>query len=123
MNLRKLIWLFIALLAFGLGTAGIFLPILPTVPLYLLTVFCFANSSEKMHTWFLGTKLYKRYVEPYRKAGGLTRKAKIWLIICVSVQIAIAAFLVRGSLAGEIILAVLYLGFIVSMLFVVKTVP
>ena len=76
-----------------------------------------------MHTWFLGTKLYKRYVEPYRKAGGLTRKAKIWLIICVSVQIAIAAFLVRGSLAGEIILAVLYLGFIVSMLFVVKTVP
>ena len=34
----------------ALGTIGIALPILPTVPFYLLTAFCFANSSERLHT-------------------------------------------------------------------------
>ena len=30
-----------------------------TVPFYLLTAFCFANSSERLHTWFTHTTVYK----------------------------------------------------------------
>lgn len=39
----------------GLGTVGVVLPILPTVPFYMATVFCFAKSSRKLHDWFMGT--------------------------------------------------------------------
>lgn len=122
MKLRKIISLMIAFIAFGLGTLGIFLPILPTVPLYLLAACCFANSSERLHTWFVNTGLYKRHLLPYLKAGGITRKAKIILILGVSMQIGVAAYLVRKSLLGLIILGALYLGFLISMLFIVKTV-
>lgn len=123
MKLRKILWLTAAFISFGLGTLGTFLPILPTVPLYLLAAFCFANSSERLHNWFVNTGLYKRHLLPYLQAGGLTRKVKIILILGVSFQIGVAAFLVRKSLIGLVILGVLYLGFLISMLFIVKTVP
>lgn len=59
MTLKRLIFLILGCLCLRLGCVGIVLPILPTVPFFLATVFCFANSSEKLHNWFQGTKLYK----------------------------------------------------------------
>ena len=60
----------------GAGTIGIALPILPTVPFYLLTAFCFANSSERLHTWFTHTTVYKKYIGSYFRRRGMTRKAR-----------------------------------------------
>lgn len=122
MKLRKPIFIVCGLITLGLGTLGIFLPLLPTVPLYLLTLILFANSSDRLHAWYIKTGLYKKYLLPYLEAGGLTKRAKTGLIIFVSLQIAIAAFLVRNSAVGLIICAALYLGFLFSMLFAVKTI-
>lgn len=52
-NPMNIIWMLLGFLCLAFGTIGIVLPILPTVPLYMATVFCFAKSSEKLHTWFL----------------------------------------------------------------------
>lgn len=123
LKIRKSIWLTVALIAFGLGTTGIVLPILPTVPLYLLAAFGFANSSDRLHTRFLNSRLYQRYLLPYRQAGGLPLKGKIPLIVWVTIQIGITAFLVRQYLFWVVFLLLLYAGFLFSMLFVVKTVP
>ena len=59
----KYTWIIIGLIFFAIGTIGAFLPILPTFPFYIVTLFCFARSSEKLHTWFVGTKLYKNNIE------------------------------------------------------------
>ena len=56
-NPLKIVWLILGLLCLALGTLGIVLPILPTVPFFLATVFFFANSSQKLHDWFVGTRL------------------------------------------------------------------
>ncbi|MBQ8235746.1 MAG: YbaN family protein [Clostridia bacterium] len=122
MRLKKLCLLILGLIAFVLGTMGVFLPILPTVPLYLLTAFCFAAASERLYRWFLGTTLYKKHLKPYLEAGGLSLKGKILLILFVSLQIGIAAYLARAQLWVLIVLLVLYIGFLLSMIFVVKTV-
>ena len=51
-NPMNIIWMLLGFLCLAFGTIGIVLPILPTVPLYMATVFCFAKSSEKLHTCF-----------------------------------------------------------------------
>ena len=40
MRLKRLIFLILGLLCLGLGCIGVVLPILPTVPFFLVTVFC-----------------------------------------------------------------------------------
>ena len=122
MKLRKLIWLSVAGISFTLGTLGTFLPILPTVPLYLLTLFALTNSSVRLRNRFVASKLYKKHLEPYKKAGGLTARSKTLLILWVTVQVTIAALLVGARLAAQIILWGLYVGFMISILFIVKTV-
>ena len=108
MKLRKIIFILSGLCTLALGTLGVFLPILPTVPLYLLTLILFANSSDRLHTWYVQTKLYKKFLLPYLQAGGLTRKAKINLILFVTAQILLALFLVRNSVIGLIICTAVY---------------
>ena len=56
-NPLKIVWIVLGFLCLGLGTIGIVLPILPTVPFYMATLFCFAKSSKKLHDWFIGTNL------------------------------------------------------------------
>lgn len=57
------------------GCIGIVLLILPTVSFFLLTVFCFANSSQKLHDWFIGTKMYREHLEFFVQRKDMTRKA------------------------------------------------
>ena len=39
-NPMNIIWMLLGFLCLAFGTIGIVLPILPTVPLYMATVFC-----------------------------------------------------------------------------------
>lgn len=84
MKLKRLIFLIVGCLCLALGCIGIVLPILPTVPFFLVTVFCFSQSSERLHNWFLGTRLYKNNLESYVKGEGMTKKTKIKILTTVS---------------------------------------
>ena len=52
-KLLKAFWIVLGFLCMVLGTVGIVLPILPTVPFYMATLLCFAKSSQKLHDWFV----------------------------------------------------------------------
>lgn len=49
-NPLKLLWLLLGLVCLGLGCVGVVLPIIPSVPFFLVTVFCFAKSSKSSTT-------------------------------------------------------------------------
>ena len=83
-KLKKLIYLLVGLIAFILGAIGIFLPLLPTTPLFLLTSFCLLKSSDRLNEKFMQTKLYEKYVKSFKEQGGMTLKAKLCLTIPVS---------------------------------------
>jgi uncharacterized membrane protein YbaN (DUF454 family) len=81
---KKLIYLLVGLIAFILGAIGIFLPLLPTTPLFLLTSFCLLKSSDRLNEKFMKTKMYEKYVKSFKELGGMTLKAKLCLVIPVS---------------------------------------
>lgn len=83
-KLKKLMFLLVGLIAFVLGFIGIFLPLLPTTPLFLLTSFCLLKSSEKLNEKFMQTKMYEKYVKSFVEKGGMTLKAKLCLTVPVS---------------------------------------
>lgn len=123
MTLKRLIFLILGCLCLGLGCVGIVLPILPTVPFFLATVFCFANSSEKLHNWFLGTKLYKKHLDSFVKKKGMTASTKASILLSVTLLMAVGFFLMvrKGLTVPCVILAVVWLCHLVYFLFGVKT--
>lgn len=77
----------------GLGALGAVLPLLPAFPFLLLAAFSFGKSSEKLHTWFVGTKLYKNNLESYVKGQGMTQNTKIKVMITVTLLMSFGFFM------------------------------
>ena len=112
----------IGFVCLGLGCIGIALPILPTVPFFLVTIFCFANSSKRLQNWFLHTKIYKRHLEAFVKKKGMTIKAKITVLISVSLLMGLGFVMMSHVLVGRIILTVIWICHIIYFIFGVKTI-
>lgn len=119
----KLIFIVLGCTGLGLGAVGAIIPVLPSFPFLLMAAICFAKSSKKIHTWFIGTKLYKSSLESYVKGKGMTGKTKLRIILIVSLTMGIG-FLLMGSVPiGRIILAAVWLVHMVYFILVVKTIP
>lgn len=80
----RIIFLIVGFISLVLGTIGIIIPILPTVPFYLLTAFCFVRGSERFANWFLNSKLYKNHVGNFAKHRVMTVYGEMLLLIFVS---------------------------------------
>lgn len=125
MKLKQIIFLIIGCLSLALGCVGIVLPILPTVPFFLLTVFCFANSSQKLHDWFIGTQMYKKHLESFVQKKGMTVRTKATILTSVTALMAVGFVLMlrKGIIVPCVILAVVWVCHLVYFLFGVKTIP
>lgn len=122
-KLFKIFWISLGFICLTLGTIGVFLPILPTVPFYLVTAFCFAKSSDKLHSWFVSTKLYKNNLETFVEKKAMTLKTKLSILISVTLVMGFGFFMMarNGIWIPCIILAVVWLCHIGYFMFRVKT--
>ena len=119
----KLLYIVLGCIALGLGAVGTVLPILPTTPLLLVAAFCFARSSEKLNQWFKNTRLYKENLETFVRSQGMTKKAKIRIMLTVTVIMVIAFVAMRNTIIGRICLAVVWLCHVIAFTFFIKTCP
>lgn len=69
--MKKIILIAVGSLCLALGTVGVVLPILPTVPFYMAAAFCYAKSSKRLHSWFTGTGLYKKHLRSFVEHKGM----------------------------------------------------
>lgn len=106
-----------------LGCIGIVIPVLPTVPFFLLTVFCFANSSERLHDWFIGTGMYKKHLESFVKRRGMTLRTKVTVMVSVTVMMGIGFWMMDAVPAGRAVLAAVWLWHVLYFVFRIRTIP
>lgn len=124
MKLKRLLYLILGCICLGLGCVGIVLPILPTVPFFLVTVFCFAKSSQKLHDWFVSTKMYKKHLESFVKKKGMTVRTKATIMTSVTLLMGFGftMMLLKAIYIPCIILAVVWICHIIYFVFGVKTI-
>ena len=65
----------------GLGTLGIFVPLLPTTPFLLLAAACFVRSSDRLHDWLMNHRVYGPIVRGYREHRALPASSKVTILV------------------------------------------
>ena len=93
--------------AVALGTAGLFVPGLPTTVFVLVAFYCFSRSSPRFARWLLEHRWLGPSLRRYLEAGALSRPAKraalaaMWTSILVSsaVLLHVHVFAALGTIA------------------------
>ncbi len=124
MGIKKIIFIVVGCICLALGTVGVFLPILPTTPFYLITLYCFARSSKRLEDWFKGTKLYKKHLESFVEKRGMLPQTKASILITVTLLMGLGIFFMarKGIWVPCIILGVVWVVHLIYFLFFVKTI-
>lgn len=104
----KYIYLTIGIICFALGAIGAVLPILPTTPFLLVSAYCFAKSSKRVHDWFISTSLYKKHLDSFVKERAMSLKTKTIILASASIMLAFPLFL-SNSLHLRIFIICLYI--------------
>ncbi len=81
--MQKPLLITLGLVFVGLAVLGIFLPVLPTTPLLLLALACFAKSSEKLHSWLLTNKTFGPFIRQWHETRSMPRRAKVYALVTI----------------------------------------
>ncbi len=93
MKVKKILWIILGFIGLGIGAIGAVLPMLPAFPFLMLALFSFGKSSERLHKWFISTKLYKNNLESFVKGQGMTWYTKIKIMITVTLLMGFGFFM------------------------------
>lgn len=121
MNVKRSIYIVLGCVGLGLGAIGAVVPLLPAFPFLLLATYSFARSSEKLHNWFIYTKLYKDNLENYVAGKGMTKPTKIRIMITVTLLMSIGFIMMKKVEIGRVVLFFVWLFHIGYFTFGVKT--
>ena len=122
MKAKKILYIVLGCIGVGFGAVGAVVPLLPSFPFLLLATFCFAKSSQKLHTWFIHTKMYKNNLESYVQVRGMTRATKIRIMVTVTLLMAFGftIMMLKAIYIPCIILACVWVFHILYFIFGVK---
>ncbi|MEH6577730.1 MAG: YbaN family protein [Amphritea sp.] len=113
----KLFYKAAGFVSLGLGTLGIFLPLMPTTCFVLLSAWCFAKSSPQLHARLASNKLFGTIIRQWECQRCIPEKAK---------YIAIGSMLIAGSYAffavDDLVFRLIVVITIATSIFIVKSI-
>ncbi|MEM1419972.1 MAG: YbaN family protein [Pseudomonadota bacterium] len=74
--MKRILWLFLGLIALLLGLIGAVLPLLPTTPFVLVALFAFARSSPRLHAWLVNHPRLSTSIRNWNEEGAISWQAK-----------------------------------------------
>lgn len=90
--MRRPLYLLSGLTAFAAGTVGIFLPLLPTVPFYILAAFCFGRSNPAWEARLLAHPRFGPHIRAWREKGAISPYAKRLALAMLGLSAAVGLF-------------------------------
>ena len=72
----RILWGTLGLISLLCGAIGAVLPLIPTVPFVLLSAFCFARSSTRLHDWLVTHRIFGPFIDDWQKHGAVSRGSK-----------------------------------------------
>jgi len=98
-RLKRGLFIAAGTISLGVGAVGIFVPLLPTTPLLLLSAACYFRGSKRMHNWMLNNKWFGTYIRNYREGRGIPLRTKVSIVALLWIAISYSAFLVNLLIA------------------------
>ena len=123
MKLKRILYITLGCGGVGLGAVGAGVPMLPAFPFLLLAAFSFARSSEKLHNWFINTKLYKDNLEDYIAGKGMTKKTKVRIMCTVTLLMSVGFLMMDAVPVGRMVLGGVWVFHMIYFLWGIKTIP
>lgn len=118
---KRMIFLILAFFLLFLGSLGIFIPVLPTVPFFIAAAFCLSKSSKTLEAKLINSRVYKKTVGEFKNERGLTIKKKIKIISLVTLVFTLAFVGMSKLKFSKYIIIFVYLLHVLFILFKVKT--
>lgn len=104
-NLKKGAYLIIGAISLLIGVVGLFLPIVPTTPLILLSAWCFFRSSPRIYEWVVSNERFGPTVKNFQEGRGITKATKIKAVIMMWLTISLTVYF---YIRNYFIIALLY---------------
>ena len=123
MKLKKMLYLLIGFLGVVLEAIGAVVPMLPAFPFLLMAAFGFGKSSERLERWFKGTRLYRENLEDFVSKRGMTRKAKIRIMLTVTILMSIGFVMMHAVAVGRVVLVCVWVFHVLYFVFGIRTLP
>ena len=97
-------------LALVAGVVGIFLPLLPATPFFILAAACFARAYRPFHEWMLAHRLFGPMLHEWHHHRSIPYRTKLVAIITMLVSFGSSILLVVKPLWLKMLLGVIALG-------------
>ena len=80
MNIKKLLWGGLGFLSLGVAYIGVVMPGIPFSIPAVFAAYCFAKSSDRMHTWLYNHKLFGPFLTNWETKKVFPLKAKYMML-------------------------------------------
>lgn len=95
-HMKRYVFIGLGFLNVGLGTIGMFLPIMPTTVFLLMAAWLFSKSSPRFQQWLESNKFFGSYICNYRSGRGMEVRDKVLTLITLWVGLGISSFFVSA---------------------------
>jgi uncharacterized membrane protein YbaN (DUF454 family) len=106
-KIKKIFLIILGSVSLFLGIIGIFLPMLPTTPLVLLSAACYVRSSKKLYQMLINNKYLGTYIKNYEEERAIPKKAKIIALVFLWISIVTCIIFAIERLFARIILFII----------------
>lgn len=91
--MKKILWNIAGGISFILGMIGIPFPIMPTVPLVILSAYCFARGSERAYQYLINHRIFGEIIRNWNEKKVVPRKAKYYALASMSLSVLVMLFI------------------------------